>query len=391
MEGNNNTGNNDEFLATLQERLLSGADAVSSSSSNIQKAMRDAMGGISESADASAKRIRLEAGRFKGDILDDADYATQDYAESRSGFATQFTGLRKLVDMTDKRINDIEQRKQELLLQNESNAASQLSALQIEMLKFEQESAQNVFNNLLSISSFGLQAQAFKEGQRQFNLNYELDNERFSLEKEQQSFAEKNAMAQIGLQFGLDVSETDTIDTMVNKAAATGQVDEQRQLELEKLRAEIKNANAQAARALRKDPGDEPFDPITSEILARAYRGGQTEFLAGLRTNEQLSSVISKANELSTQDEEVLTKLASVSGSSSEFIDAVSRLAGGRTPQEKAILNEKAIVIAENTNFGQDGIIEGGMEQLQKELEKAGYRPGELFTNMKNQNSILKN
>jgi hypothetical protein len=231
----------DPLLSELQKRLMKQSDVISSSDSGIEKTIKDSISGIQKGRDANTARIESVYDRERGYLETDSKDNLTEFTESRSGFGTQMVALRKLVETTDKNFNDLEMRKEELILQGDSNAASQIADLQLKGLQFKQDAEQRVFTNLLSLSNFGL---ALKQDQR---AQQGLD-----LQTRQQNFMERSKLAEIGLEFGVPVGENDTLDTMITKAAPFAS--EERKLEIEKMRADIANANAQAQRALTGDP-----------------------------------------------------------------------------------------------------------------------------------------
>lgn len=281
----------DPLVQQLTGKLMQQSDAISSSATGIESTVGEAIKGVQKSQQATAKRIESAAERGRRDILSGGESALTDFAEARSGFGTVMAGLRRVVETTDKELKDLDMRKEEMLLAGEADAASQISQLQVKQLEMKQNAMQQAFNNLLAVSSFGMQAYQFEKGQaesnRQFNLSYELEGEKFQLQKDQQSFTEKQAMSGIALEFGLDVQPGDTIDTIVDRAAATGFMDEKRALELEQMRSSIKSSNAQAARALQQIEQDESFDDVSAGILANALIKGDTFSVEGLNLSQK--------------------------------------------------------------------------------------------------------
>lgn len=345
----------DPVISALQESLISGAQVVSSETTGVEDTISKAIGKVESSQKASEKRIESSFGRQFNYAAEQGQRSVDAFAEARRGFATQQAGLRNLVGETDKFIADLESRREEALLANDSQATQQISQLMIQGEQMKMDALQNTFNNLLAVSSFGLNARQFELGQseskRQFNLTYELQGEQFQLQKDQQSFTERNAMAQLATEFGLELAPDDTIDTLVTRAAQTGAVSERRALELEALRAQIANSNAQAARALRQDASEQPFDPITAEVLANAYRNGDTSFLSGLKTNEQFAAVIGKVNEIDAQTQDGLQRLANVSASAEDFLVGVGQIAATLPEGEAARLNQMAASMATGQQF----------------------------------------
>ena len=356
MAENINKESNDPIVTALQDRLTAQSEAVSSASSGVEKAISGAIESTREGTRFESARIESEFGRAIGFEAGTGRDRVQNFVESRGGFATQLTGLRRLVETTDKNLNDLEQRKQELILQNNSLGAAKISELQIKELEFKQKSEQQVFENLLAESSFGLQAATFEEGKKQFDLTFEHEGEKFQLQKDQQSFTEQSAIGAIALEFGLQAKENDTISDIINRAQATGIVDERRAAELRQIEASINASNAQAAKALRKDPSERAFDPLTAEILAKAYISGDTTFLAGLKTNEQYAAVIGRVDELQTEEKSGLEEVAANASSERDFLDTIDKMTAGAPKAEADRILRVAAGVAANTTFSGDGL-----------------------------------
>lgn len=266
----------DDFLETLQQRLLSQSGSVSSSDSAIEKSIKDSISGIEKSQEASAARIESQFGReidFKRG-QQEAQISTQ--LEGRRGFATNMTALRQLVETTDKQVNDLEQRKQELILQGESAAASRISELQIKQLEFKTEAQQRTFNNLLQMANFGL---GLKQEDR--------------LER-QQEFTEQQAVGNIALEFGIKPEPGDNLQSMLIKAQPFAS--EQRALELQKAQNQIELMNKEIQKInidINRDSGEFNIDVIAESSLTHP------EVLQGLAKNPDLfAKVIKKRNEI---------------------------------------------------------------------------------------------
>lgn len=244
--------NSDPFITELQNRLISTSGAVSSIDSSIESAINNAIGNVDKSRQSSAQRIESAFGREIGYARESQANNVAESQNRQQGYATNVAALRELVGATDKQINDLESRKQEALLANDSAAYQEYSKLQMEGLKFKQESQQRVFTNLISTANFALNNASLQENKRQFTIS--------------QNSQEKQAISRIALEFGIPVREGDTIDSVTSRAAPLAS--QKQQLELSKMRAEINRANAEAAKALR---GDTPSqDSASINAIAEA-------------------------------------------------------------------------------------------------------------------------
>lgn len=240
----------EEFLSTLQNKLLGSADLISSEDTNIEKAISKSIASLKGGNEASAKRITSAFDReirFEKEGLS-SDINTQQ--EGNRGFAVNIGALRELVKTGDKRIDDLEQRKQELILAGDAATAKEVANLQVQELTLQQEARQRTFTNLLGIGNFGVaKAQESR------------------LAKAQDS-AEKQAMASIALKYGINMADGDTFDSIVTKAMPFAS--QEQQLGIARMKAEIGRINAETQKALRGE-GRNISDTNTLKSLASTY------------------------------------------------------------------------------------------------------------------------
>lgn len=229
-----NGADTDTFMAELGNRLLGQSDVISSSASGIEDYFDKAIRGIESARDAGAQRIESAFGREAGYQMDEAQQNFRSFSEGRTGYATQMTAFRRLVETTDKNMNDLEQRKQELLLQGESEAASQIATMQIKALEFKQQAQQQVFSNLLGLGQFEQQKQQMSLAEKKFGLDlkqFDLSTQQFVLQKSNAAFERisqfqemgaLNSMseadrAQLASEAGLPASAMKTLASLPNK------------------------------------------------------------------------------------------------------------------------------------------------------------------------------
>ena len=184
------TTDSDTFLKTLQSKILGQSSMVSSSSTGLETKIQEALGGIQKAGIATGARIESQAGR---EIASQAEKFAQEKTsalESQRGFATNTAALRALDERTEKSLRDLEQRKQELILQGESATASRISELQFKSLEFQQKAAQDSFNNILQVGEFargvqGLQLQIKQEARMSTAQEWEqkFNEEKFRFEQ----------------------------------------------------------------------------------------------------------------------------------------------------------------------------------------------------------------
>lgn len=326
---NNTSVPADDFISALQERLLSSAGAVSSVDTNLENSINQAISGIAQSGESSAKRIESQYGR-------EIDYARQGQAdtitqvqEKQRGYGVNVAALRQVVDSTDKSIRDLDQRKQEALLANDSATASKISELQIKAFEFKQKAMQDTFNNLLSVGNFTLSQQQQAEQKRQFNQSL--------------SFQEKSAMSALASQYGVPMREGDTLDTITARVAPFAS--EKQRLEIAKTKAEITRANAEAQRALRGD--DAGDDALTVSLIAQA--GLQNPAALSLIKDAKLAAKVQL--QMSTMSKSMYTgngisntlEQSFNSGRTKEEVQGEIESNSFLTPVEKAEAQKKAI------------------------------------------------
>lgn len=241
-----------DFMSQIQAKLLEQSGIISSTNSTLESKINDAIAGVGSARDSSNAALNISYDRQKGYALDKASSdLTAGRAAGAGGGVMNMAALRELTKTTDKNLNDLEQRKQELILQNDAQAASQVAGLQMKALEFQQQAQQQVFSNLLGMG------------------NYALEADKQNLARSSQSFQEKSAISSIGLQYGVSVLPGDTLESITQKAMATGFVTKQHALELAKLQSEINANNAQAAKVLKGDTVTNVSDGALSTLAAR--------------------------------------------------------------------------------------------------------------------------
>jgi hypothetical protein len=272
---------NDPFLATLQDKLLKQSDIISSSNTGIEDAISKSIASIQKGQKASVASIESAFDREKLGVAESGEIAKTAFAESRSGFATQTAVLRQILDSTDKNLKDLEQRKQELILQGEAEAASQIAGLQLKELEFKQKSQQDVFNNLLGLSNLGISISA----ERRAQSAEQRANEQFNFQKEQ-------AVANIALEFGLETEPGESLSDIINRAQPLAS--QKARLELTKAQKEIDLINTQIAKA-QKDA--QSFSASDIENLAKGALLNPA-LLSTIDDPDTLGSVINRMADL---------------------------------------------------------------------------------------------
>lgn len=236
----------DPFIDQLQRTLLSRSDLISSSNDEIDTKIDEAISGVQTAGEKSKERIESQFGRERLDQAAAGARRITTAREAQRGFATNTALLKTISEETEKSLRDLDQRKEELILQGDAESAATIANLQLKGLEFKQNAQQQVFNNLLGLANFSLTRSAESRADRA------------------QNFAERQQIGQIALDFGIEVREDDTLDTIIARAQPFA--DEARSLELARLRADIRRANAEAAKA--EAGASFQLDDVTARGLA---------------------------------------------------------------------------------------------------------------------------
>ena len=286
-------GSSDPFIKELQKSLLAQSGMVSSASSNIEKSIDEAISGVRRSNEASTARIESEYSRERSFQLGKNATSEEAFFENRTGYATSVTAFTNLREYNAKSIKDLDQRKNELILAGDAAAAGKIAELQLQKLSFEQQAAQQTFQNLLGIGNFSLNVQAGERADRA------------------QNFQERSAMGAIALQYGISLQDGDTIDDVVTRAMPMAS--EEQKLKLEQIRTSIAENKAQTAAALasaeRARRESQPLDAATVAALASAYRNGGGAIVAGaVKDPSQLGAIFAAAGQMEAGDVDAFIK-----------------------------------------------------------------------------------
>lgn len=145
----NTSGDNSTLLAELVKKQLAGGGIVSSANADIETSISNAIGGIKTATEKSNQALESS---FNREISDTERKASESITAGRaagSGGVLNLAALRSLTETTDKSLKDLEQRKQELILQNDANGASKIADLQFKAIEFRQKAQQDFFSNLM--------------------------------------------------------------------------------------------------------------------------------------------------------------------------------------------------------------------------------------------------
>ena len=209
----------DAVIRALQGKIESAAGAVSSATSNIESTVNNAIRGTQSATDMGRSRIESQFGRESSYAVDNAKRNFQNFSESRTGFGTQMAAFRNLVQTTDKEMKDLDMRREELILANDSAGAQRVADLQMKALEFKQKAAQDTFNNILQTGAFALQASAEQRAGREFTANLQLNRDKLNLDILTQKKNEEAQMASIAAEFGVELKPGDSMADVVTRVA----------------------------------------------------------------------------------------------------------------------------------------------------------------------------
>lgn len=327
---------NDRLFEALQNRVL-GDSVVSSKGSAITNKINKAIEGVKAGQQASAQRITSEFNReinfAQGEAL--SDVAT--FQEGERGFATSMAALRRVVDTTDKNLKDLRMRKEEALLSNDAQALSTIAGLELKELEFKQQMEQQTFTNLLGAANFGISR---SQEQRAAKA---------------QSFAEKSAISNIALQYGIEVKEGDTMETITARAMPFAS--EKQRTELLKTKAEINRINAETSKVLQGE-SDSMDDAVIASIATAAITN--PNILQLVKDPKQAALIALKIEELSKPREykrdELVAEAESTKSKGTSYATALANLAANNTiknkEEAKAILKEVYGSSTQKKNLG---------------------------------------
>ncbi len=196
-----NSSDSNPLLDALTERLIKqGKGISSSSSSNLQNSINEAIASSKKAGELSSQALQSERQREVSFAQERAGATYTTALEGRTGYATQVSALRELTETTEKSVRDLDKRYQEAILSNDSATAQRISELQIKKLEFQQEQEQNFFANTLAVSNLQQQALQAKRQNEQFWVTREQEQQQFVM-----SMANSNL--QFEKSYGLQLQE----------------------------------------------------------------------------------------------------------------------------------------------------------------------------------------
>lgn len=208
--GGETKSTNDTILSALQSKVMGDSGMVSSAQSNIDKSISAAISGIEKGKAATSERLESQFGREIA-FTEESLKQERESLRERGSFGQATAALQQLDAKNEKTLRDLDQRKKELILLGESEAANQISQLQIQQLQFKQQAEQQAFANMFNVGQLEIQAKAEDRLDKQFNQTY-------TLQKKQFEFTQRGKIADIATQYGLDINPGETLESIVTRA-----------------------------------------------------------------------------------------------------------------------------------------------------------------------------
>ena len=208
-----------DFLKAAGERLLETDGIISSEDTGLEEKIGEITAGIETGTAASAKRIESAFDREIGFKEEEFEAQRTSFLERGRGFAVNKAALQQLDQQTEKSLRDLEQRKQELLLAGEANAATQITNLQLKSLEFAQQARQQTFSNTLGLAGFGLSLKAEERQGREDLLDRQklLDNiTRDEQDQVRELFIDNPKGLEELEKLGMDITDVTNIDEAIS-------------------------------------------------------------------------------------------------------------------------------------------------------------------------------
>ena len=336
--GEEDLSRSDILMEELTGRLMGQGDVVRSGADRIGEAFESAREDIEAGAEAVETGVGARFDRLRAETQDMSELRQRAFDESRQGFATNNAMLKELRKESDKKVKELERMEQEALAQNQHQTAQQLSQLRLQELQFEQQAEQQIFDNMVQSIGVGLQIQAGERDLQRLNIEQDrLRQDEVRIQSEKRMF-----MANIASQYGIDMEEGETIDSLVTKVSERD-LTEREAMELELLAAQIETQETQNSRlrqeinlaqqaAAAEQQGQSVFGFTNLEREREFTRRAveyKSQMLNEIRRAETAGEEIDEAEMLSNQVDLLATEFASdVPGGMEEARDAAMRAMG---------------------------------------------------------------
>lgn len=200
------SGGNTELMGlkdTVTKELTSSLEGMGPRTDTIREAFAKRRTLATEGSQAEQELVRMRGTEDIEEQLETNARSLADFADSRTGFTTQVTGLKYIVDSGEKRVRDLRRESESLLLQAKATEAARLDNLiameeeaitnarsQYQQLLFglsgeiraeegmQLQREESEFNREMAISTFGLNLEQFAFDQEKFAQEFEFQRER---------------------------------------------------------------------------------------------------------------------------------------------------------------------------------------------------------------------
>lgn len=284
--------------------LMLSDEAVTSEQDNFRDIVNRASGVKESGIDAAESARKSQLASIEGTFGREQRNLERNARDARTAFAqgssmgTSTAQFKLLNDTINQNLGDIKARKEEARLNADSNYLAQLNQLEVEYLAQKQNASQVMFSNLMQIAGLG-------QAESQFSKQFGLQRQQFEQQKQAQQFQQEQAIGSIALQFGLDMQEGETLDSIIDRAAPIvteqrGMDRKEQELRLQQIRASINQANASAAQIRTAAARDQKVSGMSPEELKQAVQLGLVSPDEAFKTadsTEQRNAVISAQRE----------------------------------------------------------------------------------------------
>lgn len=223
----------DPFITMLKSQLV-GQNGIISSHQEPLSLIKKAQESIASGAQSSAQATESVYGRKLEDTKTGISSSLTAANEAQRGFATNTALLTQIIETGQKQINDLEQRKSELIMSGNAEAAGKIAELQVQEATMMVNNRQQVFQNLLSMAGLSFQEQGIKLQKEQFKQSV------FEFDRQMQA-----KLGETALRYGVELKPGDTVESVIQRAMP--RANEMQKLELEDMRLGLLLKNSQIA------------------------------------------------------------------------------------------------------------------------------------------------
>lgn len=235
--------------------ILTSEEAVTSQQEQVSELIEDARG-VTERGVTAAEAAREAAVLQTEETFDRAIERAESGAISTrrsfaqaSAFGTSTAQFKLMNDTVNDNLNDLNKRKNAALASADTSLAQEIARLEANELLFRTNANQQFFQNMLGLAGVQQNQQAFDLSQRA------------------QEFSEGQSIGSIALEFGLDVREGETIDSIIGRAQPFAS--KERKLRLDQMQASLNTQRLQAQEIQTKISNRESLKGMGIDAIAK--------------------------------------------------------------------------------------------------------------------------